>query len=241
MRKSFFCALVAIFLVPNIGQSEQLGSRGPMPILKDLKIESMVEVPMTGIQMVEAQGKVFFISENGRYVFRGALYDMWDEGRQVVSTEDLREKSSRIDLKDIGLNLDDLFTLDFGNGEKEVAVFVSPGCPVCKEAIAQMTQVADQYRFRLIPLPGSSETSQKHLRQLICSAEKDPEQALQALMTEEYAALPGEINCDVGGAQRSLVTARMFGVDVVPFFIGADGRIKKGLPKDLESFLGDEQ
>jgi len=54
--------------------------------------------------------------------------------------------------------------------------------------------------------------------------------------------LPSEIDskCDREPVQRAMVTAKLFGIDGVPFLIAPDGRIFKGAPDSLTDWLANK-
>ncbi len=58
-------------------------------------------------------------------------------------------------------------------------------------------------------------------------------------MHQAYETLPSEIDskCDREPVQRAMVTAKLFGIDGVPFLIAPDGRIFKGAPDSLADWL----
>ena len=58
-------------------------------------------------------------------------------------------------------------------------------------------------------------------------------------MHQAYETLPSEIDskCDREPVQRAIVTAKLFGIDGVPFLIAPDGRTFKGAPDSLADWL----
>ena len=48
---------------------------------------------------------------------------------------------------------------------------------------------------------------------------------------------PRDSKCDHEPVQRALVTAKLFGIDGVPFLIAPDGRTFKGAPDNLADWL----
>ena len=41
------------------------------------KIKEIVTLPIKGIRAVESDGQIVFISDNGRFVITGQIYDVW--------------------------------------------------------------------------------------------------------------------------------------------------------------------
>lgn len=200
-------------------------------------IDGMRRLPVTGLQMVRSGERTLFVSENGRFVFTGPAYDLWNRLR-LASLEDAERASSRIDLSAMGLAVNELTPIDFGSGARDVVAFVDPRCPHCEALLAQMPGLAERYRFRLVLVPVLGRDSETLVRRLGCVAREAPERALQALLRHDYDALPAEPRpCDATGLQRALVVARLLGIEGVPYLIAPDGRVGRGSLPDLAGWL----
>lgn len=237
MRKTLMVlAVIASLVVPGFAFAQQ--GQAAMKALQRETVDAMQKMPIQGLQMVESEGRVFFVSLNGRYVIKGDLFDMWT-GQQVSSVASLNDSSGKIDFEQLGLDVDELFALTYGDGPKEVVMFTSPGCPYCKRTIDQMHDLTDQYTFKLVPLPILGEASANKTKQLVCAAQSDPEKAVQAVISENYGFLPAPSDeCDLEGVRRSMVSAKILGIEGVPFIITPDSRVLRGAPKNLAQSLG---
>lgn len=72
-------------------------------------IARMARLPVGGLQAVETtDGDLLFLSDNGRYVFRGAAVDLW-HGTKLTEFEVVQRLAGRIDL-DVG----ELGAIDLG-------------------------------------------------------------------------------------------------------------------------------
>jgi thiol:disulfide interchange protein DsbC len=205
-------------------------------IEQSVKFDGMRAIPVSGLQMVKANGRTFFMSNNGRFVFTGAMMDMWN--RETISElEQVDAVVNRIDLSKMKLKLDDLGPIDIGSGTEPVVVFVDPQCPHCKTVQDAMAPLKDRYTFRLVTIPILGRESQDLVIRLECLRHSAPDQARDALMTHAYDAVPKEGNCDKSARQKAFVTAHMFDITSVPFLIAPDGRTFKGAPRDLKAWL----
>jgi protein-disulfide isomerase len=143
----------------------------------------------------------------------------------------------RVDLKR-GLDPATLGALDLGNGEEEVVAFVDPRCPHCRSLLEKLPGLVDRYRFRLVPLPLLGPSSEKAVARLNCLAERDPAAAREALLSGDVDALSDAVGmCGQAQAQRALATARLLGIRGVPSLIAPDGRLRQGVPANLEAWL----
>ena len=200
-------------------------------------IQGMQRLPVAGVQMVQAGERVLFVSANGRYVFTGPAWDLW-HGAKLQSLEEGARLAERIDLKRLGLDPASLGALDLGSGKRDVIVFVDPRCPHCRDLLSQLPGLAENYRFRLVPLPVLGPDSEAAVARLGCLAERDRAAAREALLADAIDELPvPEGACGQTAGQRALVTAELLGIAGVPYLIAPDGRLLQGVPADLDAWL----
>jgi thiol:disulfide interchange protein DsbC len=211
-------------------------------LLSNANIEGLKVLPIHGLNMVKAGGKTFFMSDNGRFVITGTLLDVWN--RVAVTELDQVEKiANRIDLSKMKLKIDDLGPATIGTGKPQVVVFVDPRCPYCGKVQKQMEAIKGQYTFKLVPIPVLGPESQSLVVKISCLLQTpSKDKARDALMHQAYDTLPSELDskCDREPVQRALVTAKLFGIDGVPFLIAPDGRTFKGAPENLADWLANK-
>lgn len=237
MNKIFSISIMAtstLLILCSIGLAK---SASTLPLIRT--IDAIQAVPGNGFQMVESAGRVFFVTQNGRYVIKGDMYDMWSGGARVTSVANLKTSSSRIDLDQIGVKMEDLFSMSYGSGPKDVTVFVSPGCPYCKQTMQEMTtgDLAEKYTFNIVPIPLLGTNSQISVKKLVAAANSNPNETLNALMTDDYSALNKTEGGNIEGVKRAMVTAKIIGINEVPVLLSEDGHVQKGAPKSLASWL----
>ena len=207
-------------------------ARAEVPTLH--QIDAMASLPVTGIKAVESDGRLLFMSDNGRFVIDGTLYDVWAQ-QPLTSLTLIRSAGDRLDLRRLGLPLDDLQALTLGEGAEEVLIFVDPRCPHCHALLKQAGQLQSRYTFRILPVAVLGPESEQQVRQLGCALE--PAAALLALTSGRFTGLPQRADCDLAPLQRTLVTAQLLGVQGVPFIVAPDGRISRGRPHSLREWL----
>lgn len=72
---------------------------------------------------VQNDGQIMFLSENGRFVISGQIYDLWSK-KPLNTMSQMREVVERIHFKSMGLDVDTLNAVSMEHGDKEVVVFV---------------------------------------------------------------------------------------------------------------------
>ena len=211
-------------------------------LLSNANIEGLKALPIHGLNMVKAGGKTFFMSDNGRFVITGTLLDVWNRVA-VTELDQVDQIANRIDLSKMKLKIDDLGPATIGTGKAQVVVFVDPRCPYCGKVQKQMDALKGQYTFKLVAIPVLGPESQSLVVKIGCLLQTPAkDKARDALMHQAYDTLPSEIDskCDREPVQRAMVTAKLFGIDGVPFLIAPDGRTFKGAPDSLSDWLANK-
>ena len=236
----FAAALIALLVVvpawaadPPQGSPPQGSPQQPSPLGA---IKTVKSLPINGVVMVESDQGVFFASDNGRFVWKGTLFDMWSR-TEIKNVADVESIANRVDLKKVGVDLSQLAVFTFGEGSQEEVFFISPTCQHCQTVLDQAAKLGKEYRFKLVLLPQSRQDMDL-ARRLVCA--KDQGQAVKALLSKNYEGLPPG-NCPLTPLQKNLITARMLGITTVPYLVRHDNLIKTGAVKDLAAWLKDAQ
>ena len=233
-------AVFAADTVPASAPEAKTAAMGgePNSAMNVPKIDSLVPLPISGLKAVVSNDELLYISDNGRYVLRGVMYDAWDQ-KPLKSLDDIRESATHINLAKMHIDTVDFKPLAYGKGREHITVFVDPKCPWCAKLMQQMQakpELVKRYTFDLVPIPVLGAESQRLVRELGCA--RDRQAALKALMSEDYdRALEPEKDCTLQHVQKSMVAAQLLGVTGVPFLIHQDGRVQRGMPKELGDWL----
>lgn len=197
-------------------------------------IEEIVSLPISGVQAVQSDGKIVYLSENGRFVFTGQIYDLWSK-QPLTTMEKIKEVTERIYLKGMGIEVDNLNTLSLGSGKKEVIVFVDPRCGYCHTLMKEAKQYQNDYTFKFVVVPILGAESYKQARSIYCTDDKAA--ALNALIEKTVHALQVNPKCNTAQYDLSLRIPGYVGIESVPFVVAPDGRVKQGYPKNLKLWL----
>ena len=223
----------------------------PMPAeLADLSapMQASVQLPGTGVQMVETDTRVFYLGGNGRYVFTGPAWDLW-HGAALTTVAQASALAERIDLTRITLDAAELgaFALGVapdqqpgaghGAANRDAWVFVDPRCSRCLALLTTLEQAGTPAQVVLLPIGG--EKSLSAARRLHCAPSRAA--AWSALIDQAADALPEPAaDCDTQPLVRALITAQLLGVTQVPTLIASDGRLHQGVPDDAIAWLAGE-
>jgi len=184
-------------------------------------------LPITGLSKVVGEdGRVYFISDNRRFVFRGTMHDLWS-GSDIAK----EQVSSRVDTERFGVSIERM-SYAIGSGEKKMSVFVAPGCEPCKTVVERLitAERMREYTMRIVPL-SRTEVGHHINRVLWCS--KDYEEATRAVFvdgTEPKSAAPAGEDCDQTGLFLAMEAAKLFGVAELPLIIDENRVGTVGVP-----------
>lgn len=200
-------------------------------------IEEMIAMPGGAWRAARgADGAVYFLSGNGRWVVRGEAYDLW-QGERLRDFDAVRASTRVIRLQGLGRIWEDLAPIAFGTGPEEIVVFTDPRCPVCEGLLGQLRAHGDRYRIVVLQIPLLGDASGRIVRAVHCAADADAGRAA-VFDGRPATALAERADCDGRPILRRLAAAQLIGLQGVPFMIhGRDGRFIEGAPGDLDAWL----
>ena len=189
-----------------------------------VNIDDLERLPINGVQIVKSGDKTVLMSSNGRFIFEG-VYDTWND-KSIKTIEDVRKYAQRIDISEFSLKLKDLFHYTYGRGDKKVAVFVDPNCTYCARLIEEIKDLESEYTFNILPLGILNRDSQLKVNGLSCLPD---EKALSSIMEHDYPeGMHAESGCKQEKQTRTLVTAKILGINAVPYIISPTSLTRRG-------------
>lgn len=198
------------------------------------KVDGVRKLPVSGLSMIEAGGKMFIVSDNGRIVITGKIYDMWN-GVEMKGIEDADRYSSKIDLKKLGLNIEELNPFSIGSGKSEVIIFIDPNCTDCYKLLQSAFKLPN-HTFKVILLPILNVNSVEKAKRAICHTDKA--MVTKAIFDNEWDKIPAAAkDCSTLAINKAIVIAKIFGMTGIPFLIGPGGATSNTAPKDLAAWI----
>lgn len=205
--------------------------------IEHMDIRRIIPLPLDGMSAIDNAGQVMYASSNGRFVFIGQLYDLW-KGTSLDTMEEIEQATSRIYLEGLRLHPQDLTSTSIGSGPTDITFFTDPLCEHCHALAHEAKAYGDDYTFHLVVVPALGDKSHELAQHLYCA--KDPTKGAEALLNGTIDLLISRNGCDMSGYEKRLLAAEILGVDGVPFLIHADGRVNRGRPQHLETWLTGE-
>lgn len=199
---------------------EELAAR-----LSNVSPEDISASPLPGIYQVQVGSRVAYISEDGRFLMQGDLYDL-ESSRNL--TEGARA-SSRIDMLS-SVPADEMMVFPASNGEPQhtITIFTDIDCGYCRQFHREISQVNDlgiEVHYLFYPRTGPNTDSWAKAERVWCSGAD----LRNAALTK--AKLGGEVpetSCDVNPVSAHWDLGHEIGVTGTPSVIAGNGEVIGG-------------
>lgn len=176
--------------------------------------------PFPGIYEVLYGSELYYVSQDGRYLFRGQLVDL-EKGMNL--TEE-RLSAVRAELL-AALDLTDMIIYTPKDKKHSVTIFTDIDCPYCRKLHDEMPILLQRgIEVRYLPFPRTPAGTPSYQRSVSVWCAEDRNQALDEA---KAGAEPAERNCN-HPIRFSLETAAKFGVNATPTLILSDGTVLPG-------------
>ena len=238
--KNYWIAAIAwfsmlLFSVPGSAETEKnVVAAGVANEVSKAPIRNIITLPANGLKAIESDGKIILMSDNGRFVFSGEMYDTWYRTSHTT-VEELKNVATKIELDRMNLDIGQLNTLQKGSGPKNVVIFIDTQCRFCHQLMKEIEPFLDEYTFQFVVSGILGEKSLQEAKAVSCAASKDL--AFKAILSNKIQKLEQAATCNKAVMQKTEITKIMFGLKRAPFLIAPDGTTLSGKPRDLKKWL----
>ncbi|MDV7212351.1 DsbC family protein [Azotobacter beijerinckii] len=195
--------------------------------------DSLVMLPATALFAIEKNGKFAVMTDTGRFIVQGTVYDVWAQ-RELKTLADVRQAVQYVPVDKTHLGFGDLAPLRIGHGDRAITLFADPACTYCKELMQEArTGLPEGYRLEVLMLPLLTPRSARRTQELHCA--EDPAAAWQATVAgdlETPLAQKPDGACDLEVIGKRRLTAQFLGARNVPYLIRDDGLTREGKPAE---------
>ncbi|MFZ7109809.1 bifunctional protein-disulfide isomerase/oxidoreductase DsbC [Avibacterium avium] len=228
MKKIITALSLAALSVYAVASDAQIEAQ-----LKKLGISQM-EIktsPIKGIKTVVSNQGILYVSEDGKYVLQGQLYELTDKGAVDLTGKFLLDK--------LNSYKNEMIVYPAKNEKYVVTVFMDITCHYCHLLHQQLSQYNDlgiTVRYLAFPRGGLNNNTAKQMEAIWTA--KDPAQALNEA---EKGNLPKTLkNADI--VKKHYELGLQFGVSGTPNIIMPNGTLIPGYvsPKELLEILQEE-
>lgn len=228
-RSLLFAAVLCSHLIPAAHAAD------PKPTLQQPTIydnKDVVLLPASAMLAINKNGKFAIISDTGRFIIQGKVYDVWQQ-KELTTIEEARFAANYVPVDKTDLGFADLAPISIGTGEKAITMFSDPACSFCKEIMDEARQsLPEGYRLDVLLLPILSPQSMTRTREIHCA--KDQAAAWKVAVTGDMKtplAQKEERDCSMEVVGKRRLTAQFLGARNVPFLIRDDGLTRQGKPE----------
>lgn len=222
-----FALLAALALVPLLGQAGDYSAvRAAIHALAPhLEVTSIEPAPIPGMVEVILEGQIIYISEDGRYLIEGVVFDI--KNRRDLTEE--RRSGLRKEAMD-KVNPDEMIVFAAEHPRHTVTVFTDIDCGYCRKLHGDMAQynakgISIQYLF--FPRAGLGSHSYEKAVSVYCADDSQT-----ALTFAKLGEEPDPRQCD-NPVSDHMKLGRMAGVNGTPAIVTEDGTLLAGyLPPD---------
>jgi len=226
-RMKTFGIFAALMLLPLLGQAGDYAAvRSAIQVLAPhLEIKSIQPAPMPGMVEVILEGQIVYVSEDGRYLIEGVVFDI--ENRRDLT----EERRSGLRKEAMGeVNKDEMIVFAAENPRHTITVFTDIDCGYCRKLHGDIDKYNDKgisVQYLFFPRAGLGSHSYEKAVSVFCA--DDSQSALTfAKMGDE----PEPKQCD-NPVSEHMKLGRMAGVNGTPAIVTEDGSLVAGyLPPD---------
>lgn len=237
----FFCAatlatgLVAAELEPQMEMSPEQITRQLELKLPGIVVDKVLPSPVTGLYEVQASGELLYVSQDGRFLFNGAVFDISSQIANLTQMrkEEIANELAPVRKADISkIPESDMVIFKSPSETHTVTVFTDVDCGYCRKLHSQI----DDYlaagitvRYLAFPRAGLESASAKKLASIWCAKDR------QTAMTD--AKVKGKFDlsrqCDAP-IEEHFALVRKFHLQGTPAIILEEGELVAGyLPPDM--------
>ncbi len=226
-----YLVAVALFAAPLLAQAaESAADTAARHALRELvpqaKIDKVEQAPLPGFRQIIVGGQMVYVSDDGRYLLQGALYDTRDK-RDLTAARLAIDVKQKVDAVPVDKRI--VFAPS-GKPKYKVTVFTDLDCGYCRKLhseIAEYNQRGIEIDYLFFPRSGIGSPSYDKAVSVWCA--KDRKKAFTAAKAGKN---PPPLKCDNPVAEEFTLGTQV-GVDGTPTVLASDGTKLGGyLPPD---------
>jgi thiol:disulfide interchange protein DsbC len=195
-------------------------------VLPGLQVESIRPSPIDGVSEVQLGSRIFYISNDGKYLLQGNLIDM---KTRVDLSEERRKEIRVVAIDDLGT--DKMIVFPAKSPKHEITVFTDIDCTYCRKLHREIEQYnARGITVRYVMYPRSGVNTPSYDKAVAVWCEKDHQDALTRAKAGEE--LTGSKDCD-NPVKDHMKLGETMGLRGTPAIVLANGEMLPGyVPAD---------
>ena len=191
-------------------------------LIPSMSPDSVKPTPVNGVYEVVYGAQVMYLSEDGRYMFRGNLIDL-DQREDL--TEQTQSKARKLALSKVNEDEMIVFSPTANETRHTVTVFTDIDCPYCRKLHAEMDEYSKagiKVRYLMFPRMGIDSPAYKKAMSVWCAKDQN-----KAMTDAKQGKAVASKSCD-NPIQRQMELGQMIGVNGTPAFVLENGELVPG-------------
>ena len=209
--------------------------KGAMQVTQPIKMKFLVAVEAV-------PGHMILMSDTGRFVFKGTLYDAYNGMMPLKNINDVRQYALKPDYRRLKLDPDSLSSARLGSGPRQVVIYVDPDSALTHKVMNEIMTYPDRkdFTFYFVVMPSNTPRSEDLAKRFYCAREEHNPEIGNLLYRGELEKLPRK-ECNMANWDSTITAAYYTDVDVLPFFVAPDGTVSRGIPSQgIFNFLAQQ-
>lgn len=185
--------------------------------------------PVAGMKTVLTDGETLYVTEDGKHILQGPVYDVSGPRPVNVTNALLMTKLKALEPQ--------MIVYKAAKEQYVITVFTDITCGYCHklhEQIKDYNALGITVRYLAFPRQGLRSEAEQNMQAIWCS--KDPQKAFDLAMKGGSGTAPASCNIDI---KKHYALGVLFGVQGTPAMVLTDGTLIPGYqsPKELKTFL----
>lgn len=184
----------------------------------DMTVESIKPSPIVGLNVVETSTGIVYITDDGKYLLQGPIYDMSGKNPVNISNQPLMKKVEALK--------DEMIVFKAPKEKYVVTVFTDISCGYCKklhETVGELNSKGVTVRYLAYPRQGLDSDVAKKMASIWCNAM--PQNALTKAFKGDEIAMIDECKIDFS---KHMQVGNLFKVTGTPAIILPNGQMLPG-------------
>lgn len=231
MKKRFLLFSLLAAAVSGFAHADDAAIKQSLTRL-GLKSAEVQDAPISGMKTVISNSGVLYISDDGKYLVQGPVYDI--SGSQPVNV------TNKLLMGKLNALENEMIVYKAAQEKHVITVFTDITCGYCHKLHEEMSDynaLGITVRYLAFPRQGVNSQAEKDMSSIWCA--KDRNKAFDAAIKGDAVAAA---SCDLD-IKKHYELGVQFGIQGTPAVLLTDGTLIPGYqgPKDMKAFLDEHQ
>lgn len=219
-QAAFEAAQAANAIKPAAGSAGERAIKALHGLNPNIKVDDVTDAPLPGFQQAIVGGQTLFISEDGRYLLQGSLFDLQE--KKDLSSDALAKMRQRLLAQ---VPTEQRIVFPAANPKHVVTVFTDVECGYCRRLhndMAEYNKLGISVEYLAFPRMGPSSPDFAIMEAVWCSNNRN-----KALTDAKNGKNPQAVRC-TNPVMSHWTLGQQIGLQGTPMIVGANGQNTPG-------------